>query len=257
VIHPSAIISPRATLGQDVQVGPFCVIGDDVVIGNSCTLHSHVVIEGPTRIGDNNEFFPFAAIGGKTQDLKYLGEPTHLLIGSHNVFRENTTIHRGTHEEIPTRIGSHNLFLCYAHVAHDCQIGDHVILSNNGTLAGHVEVGDHAIVSGLAAVHQFCRIGQHSIIGGCSKIIQDVAPFMIIDGNPGQTRGLNLVGLQRRGFSEEDVRALKSGYKKLFLKKDLNLATALSSLKATSAASNPHCADLISFMETSQRGVTR
>ncbi len=257
VIHPTAIISPKAEIGADVTIGPFCVIGDHVVLGYGCVLHSHVVIEGPSRIGPNNEFFPFAAIGGKTQDLKYVGEPTHLLIGTGNVFRENTTIHRGTHEEIPTRIGSHNLFLCYSHVAHDCQVGDHVILSNNGTLAGHVEVENHAIVSGFAAVHQFCRVGQHSIIGGCTKVIQDVPPFMIVDGNPASTRGLNQVGLQRRGFSEDDVRALKSAYKKLFLKKDGNLTTAVSSLKASSAASNSHCAHLIDFVEKSQRGLTR
>lgn len=257
MIHPTAILSPSAVLGADVKIGPYCVIGDDVVLGDRCVLHSHVVIEGPCKIGNDNEFFPFAMIGGKTQDLKYIGEPTFLEIGDSNVFRENTTVHRGTHAEIPTRIGHHNLFLCYAHVAHDCQLGNHIIMSNNGTLAGHVVVGDYAIVSGLTAVHQFCRIGAHSITGGCSKIVQDIPPFMIVDGNPASTRGLNQVGLQRRGFSEDDVRALKSAYKRLFLKKDLNMAIALSSLKATSAASNPHVAGLMEFVETSTRGVTR
>lgn len=257
MIHPTAIISAHAEIGTGVTIGPFCVIGDHVVLGEGCVLHSHVVISGPCRIGPNNEFFPFAAIGGKTQDLKYIGEPTYLEIGSDNVFRENTTIHRGTEENIPTRIGNHNLFLCYSHVAHDCQIGDHVIMSNNATLAGHVEVGDYAIVSGLSAIHQFCKVGRHSIIGGCSKVIQDIPPFMIVDGNPAVTRGLNQVGLQRRGFSEDDVRALKSAYKKLFLKKDANLAIAVSSLRATAVASNPHCAHLIEFVESSQRGITR
>ena len=257
VIHPTAIISPSAELGADVVIGPYCVIGAGVTLGDRCVLHSHVVIEGPSNIGADNEFFAFAAIGGKTQDLKYIGEPTHLEIGVHNVFRENTTVHRGTHAEIPTRIGDHNLFLCYAHVAHDCQVGNHVILSNNGTLAGHVEVGDYAIVSGLTAVHQFCRIGVHSITGGCSKIVQDIPPYMIVDGNPASTRGLNQVGLQRRGFSEDDIRALKSAYKRLFLKKDQNMSIALSSLKATAAASNPHVVDLIAFVENSPRGVTR
>lgn len=257
VIHPTAIISPSAELGADVAIGPYCVIGAGVTLGDRCVLHSHVVIEGPCTIGADNEFFAFAAIGGKTQDLKYIGEPTHLEIGVHNVFRENTTVHRGTHAEVPTRIGDHNLFLCYAHVAHDCQVGNHVILSNNGTLAGHVEVGDYAIVSGLTAVHQFCRIGVHSITGGCSKIVQDIPPYMIVDGNPASTRGLNQVGLQRRGFSEDDIRALKSAYKKLFMKKDQNMSLVLSSLKATAAASNPHVADLITFVENSPRGVTR
>jgi UDP-N-acetylglucosamine acyltransferase len=257
VIHPTAVISPEAELGADLSIGPYCVIGAGVKLGDRCVLHSHVVIEGPSKIGTDNEFFPFAVIGGKTQDLKYIGEPTHLEIGDHNVFRENTTVHRGTHEEIPTRIGHHNLFLCYAHVAHDCQLGNHIIMSNNGTLAGHVEVGDYAIVSGLTAVHQFCRIGEHSITGGCSKIVQDIPPFMIVDGNPASTRGLNQVGLTRRGFSEDDIRALKAAYKKLFLKKDGNMSIALSSLKASAAASNPHVANLMEFVEKSPRGVTR
>ena len=164
--HSTAAIPPEAKLGENVFVGPYCVIGAGVELGDGCVLHSHVIISGPSPIGKNNEFFPFAAVGGKTQDLKYLGEPTYLEVGGRNVFRENCTIHRGTHEEIPTRIGSDNLFLCYSHVAHDCQVGNHIILSNNGTLGGHVEVEDHAIVSGLAAIHQFSRIGCHSIIGG-------------------------------------------------------------------------------------------
>ena len=166
MIHPTAIISPKAELGRNVRVGPYSIIGPGVVLGDDCVLHSHVIIERNARFGKGNEFFPFAAVGGKTQDLKYIGEPTALEVGDHNVFRENCTIHRGTHEELPTRIGSHNLFLCYSHVAHDCQLGDRIILSNNGSLAGHVTVDDYAIVSGLAAVHQFCRIGKHSIIGG-------------------------------------------------------------------------------------------
>ena len=257
MIHPTAIVSPLAKLGNNVRIGPFCVIGANVELGDECVLHSHVVIEGHARIGRGNEFFPFAAIGGKTQDLKYVGEPTALEVGDHNVFRENTTVHRGTHESLPTRIGSNNLLLCYSHVAHDCQLGNHIILSNSVGLAGHVVVEDHAIVSGFAAAHQFCRIGQHSIIGGLSKVVQDVPPFMIVDGNPASTRGLNMVGLQRRGFAEDDIKALKSAYKKLFLKKDANLANSISSLKAMHAASTPQVAQLIHFIENSQRGVTR
>jgi UDP-N-acetylglucosamine acyltransferase len=166
-------------------------------------------------------------------------------------------VHRGTNANVSTRIGDDNLLLCYSHVAHDCQIGNHVILSNNGTLGGHVEVADYAIISGLAAVHQFCRIGVHSMIGGCSKIIQDIPPYMIVDGNPGAVRGLNLVGLQRRGFHDEDIKSLRHAYKKLFLRKDHNMATSLNSLKASSAANNPHCLHLIDFIESSARGVTR
>ncbi len=246
-----------AKLGNNVRVGPFCVIGANVELGDDCVLHPHVVLEGHSKIGRANEFFPFSMIGGKSQDLKYLGEPTFLEVGDHNVFRENTTVHRSTHGEVPTRIGSHNLLLCYAHVAHDCQLGDHIILSNSVGLAGHIIVEDHAIISGFAAAHQFCRIGMHSIIGGFSKIVQDVPPFMIVDGHPASTRGLNLIGLQRRGFSEDDIRHLKTAYKKLFLKKDTNLATSLSSLKATHAADTPQVAHLIAFIEKSQRGVVR
>ena len=257
MIHPTAIVSPEARLGENVRVGPYCVVGANVELGDDCVLHSHVVLEKNARFGRGNEFFPFAAIGGQTQDLKYIGEPTFLEVGDHNVFRENTTVHRGTHESLPTRIGSHNLLLCYSHVAHDCQLGDHIILSNSVGIAGHIVIEDHAIVSGLAAAHQFCRIGKHSIIGGLSKIVQDVPPFMIVDGNPASTRGLNLVGLQRRGFSEDDIKALKTAYKKLFLKKDANLATSLSSLKAMHAADTPQVAHLIDFIERSQRGVTR
>ena len=230
MIHPTAIIDPSAEIAEGVEIGAYSIVGANVSIGKGSVLKSHVVIDGYTRIGENNTFFPFAAIGQVTQDLKYNGEPTSLEIGNHNTFRENTTVHRGTHEEIPTRIGDHNLFLCYAHVAHDCQIGNHCILSNNGTLGGHCIVGDYAIVSGLSAVHQFTNIGEHSLIGGCSKIVQDVPPFMIIDGFPATVRSPNLVGLQRRGFSDDARRAIKNAYKKLFLGKKESLASLIDKL---------------------------
>ena len=257
MIHPSAVVSPDAKIGNNVSIGPFCVVGPKVTLGDDCVLHSHVTLEGPATFGKGNEFFPFACIGGKTQDLKYAGEPTSLEVGDHNVFRENSTVHRGTFEELPTRIGSNNLLLCYSHVAHDCQLGDHIILSNSVGLAGHITVEDYAIVSGFAAVHQFCRIGQHCIIGGCSKVVQDVPPFMIIDGNPASTRGVNAIGLQRRGFSAEDMRALKNAYKKLFLKKDGSMPQGLSSLKATHDGDHANVRQLIEFIENSERGVTR
>ena len=257
VIHPTAIVSPLAKLGNQVRIGPYCVIGANVELGDECVLHSHVVLEGHSKFGRGNEFFPFAMIGGKSQDLKYLGEPTALEVGDHNVFRENTTVHRGTHESLPTRIGSHNLLLCYAHVAHDCQLGDHIILSNSVGLAGHIVVEDYAIISGFAAAHQFCRIGRHSIVGGLSKVVQDVPPFMIVDGNPASTRGVNIIGLQRRGVPDDDIRALKAAYKKLFLKKDGNLATSISSLTASHAGDTPQVAHLIHFIESSERGIVR
>lgn len=257
MIHPTAIVSPAAKIGHNVRIGPYCVIGANVEVGDDCVLHSHVVLEGPSKFGKGNEFFPFSMLGGKSQDLKYIGEPTYLEVGDHNVFRENVTVHRGTFEKLPTRIGSHNLMLCYSHVAHDCQLGDHIILSNSVAIAGHITIEDHAIVSGVAAVHQFCRIGRHAIVGGLSKVVKDVPPFMIVDGNPSSTRGLNLVGLQRRGFAEDDIKHLKLAYKKLFLKKEGNLETGISSLKATHSADTPHVAHLIKFIEESERGVTR
>ncbi len=257
MIHPTAIVSPLASIGSNVRIGPYCIIGANVEIGNDTVLHSHVIIEGYSKIGHSNEFFSFAAIGGKTQDLKYAGEPTYLEIGDRNVFRENTTVHRGTLENLPTRIGSDNLVLCYSHVAHDCQLGNHIIISNSVGLAGHIIVEDYAILSGMAAVHQFCRVGRHAIIGGLSKVTHDVPPFMVVDGNPATTRGINMIGLQRRGFSEDDIRAIKSAYKKLFLKKEGNIADAISSLKATHAGDSPQVTHLIDFIEKSQRGVTR
>jgi UDP-N-acetylglucosamine acyltransferase len=257
VIHPTAIVSPLANLGARVRIGPYCVVGAHVELGDDCILHSHVVVEGPSRFGKANEFFPFAAIGGKTQDLKYQGEPTHLEVGDRNVFREYCSVHRGTHESAPTRIGSFNLFLAGSHVAHDCQLGDHIILSGSAGLAGHVIVEDHAIISGMSAAHQFCRIGCHSIVGGMAKVVQDVPPYMIVDGNPAGIRGLNIIGLQRRGFPEEDIKALKSAYKKLFLKKDINLGQAVSSLKASHEGDTPHVEHLIRFIESSDRGISR
>lgn len=255
-IHPTAVISPDATIGENVEIGPFCVIEANVTLGARCKLHSQVVIHGYSKIGEENEFFPFSAIGIKSQDLKYAGEPTALIVGDRNVFRENATIHRGTKEETPTTIGDDNLFLAYSHVAHDCVLGNHIILSNNGTLAGHVVVEDHVIVSGLSGVHQFCRVGQHAIVGGITKIVQDVPPFTIVDGNPGTVRGLNKIGLERRGFSKEDLSALKSAYKKLFLKKDANLTEAVASI-SDEVASQKHVKELLSFIDASERGIVR
>lgn len=257
MIHPTAIISPDAKIGPDVQIGPFSVIGANVELGAGCILHSHVVIEGTSSIGEKNEFFPFTLIGGRTQDMKYAGEPTRLEIGDRNVFREGSTIHRGTFDHTPTRIGNDNLFLIDSHVAHECQLGDHIILSNNATLAGHITVEDYVIVSGLSAIHQFCKVGCHSIIGGCSRVTHDVPPYMIVEGHPAVTRGINLIGLQRRGFTTDDLRALKSAYKKLFLKREVNMKAALSSLRAEAPSNNPHVKHLLAFVESSERGVGR
>jgi UDP-N-acetylglucosamine acyltransferase len=255
-IHPTAIISPRAELGRDVEVGPYSVIGDSVVLGDGCVLHNQVTLHGPSRIGARNVFYTSACVGQQTQDLKYKGEPTLLETGDDNVFREFCTVNRGTLPGSKTIIGSHNHFLAYCHIAHDCVVGSHCIFSNNGTLAGHVTVDDHVILGGLTAVHQFCRIGAYAITGGCSKIVQDVPPFMIADGNPAAIRGVNLVGLQRAAFSEEDIRALKDAYKALFLRKQ-NTSAALDSLEQSARGENARVKKLIEFIRSSQRGVTK
>lgn len=257
MIHPTAIISDSATIGENVTIGPFCVINDNVTIGDNCELKSHVVIDGHTTIGKDNVFFPYAAIGQLTQDLKYAGEPTYLIIGDRNTFRESCTIHRSTIPDTPTTIGNDNYFLCYSHVAHDCVIGNHCILSNNGSLAGHVHVEDHVIVSGLSGIHQFCRIGAHAIVGGFTKVVQDVPPFTIADGNPAVIRGINQVGLSRRNFSKDDIRDLRKAYKCVFLHKERNLTDKLTELKEAECATNPHVQQLITFLETSERGVIR
>jgi len=229
-----------------------------VRLGDRCVLHNHVTISGPATIGADNTFYPFTAIGGRSQDLKYSAEPTYLEIGDGNTFREFVTVNRGTTPGDKTVIGNGGNFLAYAHIAHDCIVGDRVIFSNNGTLAGHIEMGDHAILGGLTAVHQFCRIGRHAITGGCSKIVQDVPPFMIADGNPAVVRGINTVGLGRNGFSEEQIRTLKQAYKTLYLRK-LNVADAVAQLKerhATDPADHP-VNELIAFIAASKRGIIR
>lgn len=254
-IHPTAVIDPTATIGEGVEFGPYAVIGPNVAIGDGCRIEHHVSIKGPSTIGPGNHFFPFASIGEKTQDLKYAGEPTFLEIGAENVFREFVTVNRGTAVGGKTIIGSHNTLLSYAHVAHDCTVGDHTIFSNNGTLAGHVEVGDYAVIGGLTAIHQFCRIGAHAILGGCTKVVQDAPPFFIADGNPAQVRGVNVVGLQRRGFTEEDLKALRRAYKILY-DRSLNTTQAVDKVKEEVGA-NAHVGTLLEFVHTSQRGVIR
>lgn len=254
-IHPTAVIDSTAHIGQTTQIGPYCVIGAGANLGEGCTLHNHVTIAGPTNIGEGNVFFPYSSIGQRSQDLKYEGEPTHLEIGNGNTFREFVTIHRATAPGGVTRIGNRGNFLAYAHVAHDCIVGDDVIFSNNGTLAGHVVVGDHAVIGGLSGVHQFCRIGSHAIVGGCTKIVQDVPPFMIADGNPAEIRGVNFVGLERRGFAAEAIRELREAYR-LVYRSNLNTSQGLEALKEKFAGSDlvTHLAD---FIATSERGIVR
>lgn len=216
-IHPTAIVAPGARLADDVVVGPYCVIGEHVVLERGVSLKSHVVIDGRTTIGERTRIFPFASIGHETQDLKYKGEPSSLEIGHDNTIREYVTINPGTEGGgMVTRIGNHCLLMVGAHVAHDCQIGDHVILVNNGTLGGHVVMEDYAILGGLSAVHQFCRIGRHAMIGGMSGVERDVIPYGLVMGDRARLNGLNIIGMQRRGFSREAIQGLRSAYQLLF-----------------------------------------
>jgi UDP-N-acetylglucosamine acyltransferase len=254
-IHPTAVIDPSAVIDDGCKIGPYCVIGPEVVLGKDCILHEHVVMRGPSHIGAQNEFYPFSSIGQRTQDLKYQGEPTSLIIGEGNIFREFVTVHRSTLPGSKTVIGNQGNFLAYSHIAHDCVVGNHVIFSNNGTLAGHVCVGDYAIIGGLTAVHQFCRIGEHAITGGCSKIVQDVPPFMIVDGNPAEVRAVNTIGLKRRGFKEDEISALKEIYRILY-RSDLNVRQALERIRKEIPCSTS-VETLLSFIESTSRGIVR
>ncbi len=251
-IHPTAVVHPAAEIADDVKIGPFCVVGEHVKLGPGCVLHSHVVIDGPSSFGSGNEFFPFSVIGLKSQDLKYKGEPTYLEVGDNNVFRENATINRATDIGGATRIGNNNLFLVSCHAGHDCQIGNHVIFSGFATAAGHVTVGDYAILAGCCAVHQFVSIGEHAMVGAMARVSQDVLPYTIVEGHPAVTRSVNSIGMQRRGFSEEDLKAVRMCYKKLFVNKKLTVHEALEELRHSGYAENACLRRIIQFVETSQ-----
>jgi UDP-N-acetylglucosamine acyltransferase len=253
MIHPTAIIHPSAEIGPDCEIGPFCVIGENVRLGRGNRLHSHVVIDGFTSLGEENEIFPFAAIGTRTQDLKWKGGVTHTEIGNRNTIRENVTIHSATIDGDKTVIGSNNHLLAYVHIAHDVQLGNHIIMSNVATLAGHIVVEDHVVIGGLGAVHQFCRIGRYAIIGGCSKVVQDVPPFMLADGNPARSRTVNKVGLERNGFSDEVQQSLKKAYKILF-RSGLTTKNAVDQIEKE-LPDNAEIQHLVEFMRASQRGV--
>jgi len=254
-IHPTAIIDPSAQIGEGCEIGPYCVIGPKVELGPECHLLHHVSLSGPSKVGRGNRFYPFTSIGQQTQDLKYTAEPTYLTIGDGNTFREFVTVHRGTMPETVTRIGDGGNFLAYSHIAHDCLIGNNVIFSNNGTVAGHVEVGDYAVIGGLTAIHQFCRIGAYALTGGCSKIVQDVPPFMIADGNPAKVRSYNKVALERHGFSEQTHRAIKEAYR-LIYRSALNLQQAVEQIRSD-LPETPEVAQLITFVTNSPRGIIK
>ena len=255
MIHSTAIIHPKAQIGSDCEIGPYCVIGEHVTLGDGCQLHSHVVIDGHTKLGNENEIFPFASLGLKTQDLKWKGGVTRTEIGDHNTFREYVTVHSATGDGEVTRIGSHNTILAYCHVAHNCTLGDRIIMSNVATLAGHVTVEDHAVIGGLAAVHQFCRIGKMAMIGGCSKVVQDVPPFMMADGNPAETRTINKTGMERNGVSEKAQSALRQAYK-IFFREGLTVSNAIAKVEKESPPL-PEVTHLLEFVRASERGISK
>jgi UDP-N-acetylglucosamine acyltransferase len=254
-IHPSAIVDPSAEIGAGTIIGPYCVIAPEVMLGETCWLQHHVTLCGPMRAGARNKFYAYCSIGQQTQDLKYAGEPTYLEIGDDNTFREFVTINRSTISEGKTRVGSRGNFLAYSHIGHDCTVGDEVVFSNNGTLAGHVQVGNHAVMGGLTAVHQFCRIGRFAIMGGCSKIVQDVPPFMIADGNPAEIRGVNLVGLERKGFTPESVKWIKEAFRLIYRSK-YNTRQAMEAIQKE-LPQNEEITQIIEFIGQSERGIIR
>ena len=255
-IHPSAIVEDGAVIGAGVHIGPFCYVGSQVEIGEGTELKSHVVINGVTKIGCDNRIFQFVSIGEVNQDLKYAGEPTRVEVGDRNNIRESVTIHRGTVQGGGlTKVGSDNLLMVNAHIAHDCVIGNRCILANNATLGGHVEVDDFAIIGGMTAVHQFCIIGAHVMVGGCSGVAQDVPPFVIAQGNHATPFGINIEGLKRRGFEKADLHAIRNAYKLLY-RSGKTLEEAHPEIAAI-AAEFPKAKPFSDFFARSTRGIIR
>ncbi|MCW8885419.1 MAG: acyl-ACP--UDP-N-acetylglucosamine O-acyltransferase [Motiliproteus sp.] len=256
MIDNRAHIDPKAQLADDVEVGPWSWIGPNVVIGAGTKIASHAVVKGPTVIGRNNQIFQFASVGEDCQDKKYAGEPTRLEIGDDNVFREGCTIHRGTvQDQGVTIIGNDNLFMAQAHVAHDCVLGDHIVVANNVAIAGHVQVGDYAILGGATAVHQFCRIGAHVMCGGGSIVLQDIPSYVMANGNSAKPHGINSEGLKRRGFTPEAIRILRQAYKIIY-RQGLKLEEAVKQLQSMSGQC-PELLPLIDDLNQSSRGIIR
>jgi UDP-N-acetylglucosamine acyltransferase len=255
-IHPTAIISPNAELGRNVSVGPYSIIGDDVILHDDIRVASHCVIEGPSEFGSGSIFFPFVSAGQVPHDLKYRGERSWLRAGERNTFREFSTLHRGTEGGGNlTEIGSDNLFMAQAHVAHDCRIGDHVIFANGASLAGHVIVEDHATLGAYSGVHQFCRVGRHAFIGAWSVVVKDALPFARTVGNHARCYGQNTLGLRRKGFSSDEIARISRAFR-LLLAAKLNTTQALEAIRQD-LGGWPEIDYLISFIESSERGVTK
>ena len=254
--HPTAVVSKRAKLADDIQVGPYSIIADNAVIGKASQIHAYCVIEGNTTVGCGCEIFTGAVIGSRPQDLKYKGEKSFLEIGDNNIIREYSTFNPGTGEGSKTVVGNNNLFMAYAHIAHDCIIGNNCVIANNGTLAGHVTIEDNAVVGGLVAIHQFVRIGRLSIIGGCSKVVQDIPPYSTCDGHPARVYGLNLIGLRRSGISKDSIEQLNRAFKILF-NTGLTAKHALEKVKQEMPSSCNEVSYLVDFIKNSQRGIVR
>jgi UDP-N-acetylglucosamine acyltransferase len=255
-IHSTAVIAPDAALGDDVEVGAYAVIGAGVQVGDRTRIGPHVVIEGPTRLGADNHVFPYASIGSAPQDKKYKGEPTRLEIGDRNVIRECVTLNRGTvQDQGVTRIGDDNLFMAYAHVAHDCVIANHCILANNATLGGHVHLADWVIMGGLSGVHQFCKVGAHAFIANNAAVTRDVPPYVMAVGQPAAAHSVNAEGLKRRGFTAEQVRNIRNAFRLLY-RSGLKLADAETQLAAL-AQQQPELRLLAEFLPQSTRSIVR
>ena len=255
-VHPTAIISPGAIVGENVEIGPYSVIGPDVQIGKDTIIGPHAVLEGRTEIGDNCHIFQFVSIGAPPQDLKFGGEQCRVIIGKNNTIREFVTIHSSTSADIGmTYIGDNNLLMAYCHVAHNCKLGNNIVMANAANLAGHIHVEDFAIIGGLSGIHQFTRIGCHSIIGGASAVVHDVPPYVTVSGNRAKAYGLNLIGLKRRGFKEETIKALKKAYRIIF-RSSLRLSVALERVEED-VDDLPEVKHFVEFIETTKRGICR
>lgn len=254
-IHPTAVVDPKAQVAEGADIGPYCIVGPDVRIGAGTRLMSHVVVDGFTSIGDGCTVFPFASLGTRTQDLKYKGGRPRVEIGNRTTVREYVTVNQATFDGGLTRVGDDCLLMACSHVAHDCIVGNRVIMANSVGLAGHVTVEDQAIIGGITGVHQFVRIGRLSIIGGCSKVVKDVPPFMMAEGNPLEVNTLNLVGLERAGIADETVQAMKLTFRILY-RQNLNTTQALERIRAEVQAL-PEIGHLLTFVEASERGITK
>jgi len=254
-IHETAVVYPGARIGKDVKIGPYAVIGENVIIGDGTKVGPHVVIDGWTSIGKNCTIFPSASIGAEPQDLKFEGEKSYVFIGDNTKIREFATINRATGEGGETRVGSDCLLMAYTHVAHNCTVGNHVILANAATLAGHVVVEDRAIIGGLSGVHQFVKIGMNAMIGGASKVVQDVPPFVTVDGHPARVAGLNNVGMARSGMSIDSRKNIKKAYKILY-RSGLSLAEAIEMMEQE-LESYPEVEHFLRFLRNVERGVCR